>query len=266
MLSNKKPKLVVGLGNPGEEYQYTRHNVGAWFVHALARRYGAVFKADKKFKGELAEIVVKGYKVRLLFPTTFMNLSGVSVRSVCDYYHIEPQEILVAHDELDLAVGDIRLKFSGGHGGHNGLRDTAQHMGKDYWRLRIGVDHPGNKKQVSNYLTKNKTPRKEEEMILVALEKAIDNFEYILVEGYEKAMHQLHSKVLSEAELKEKELKKQKYKELQDKKKAEALVKKSSESSTKPSATGKPAPKKSASGQAKTALQLALEKAQRDEK
>jgi PTH1 family peptidyl-tRNA hydrolase len=194
MLPKSKPKLVVGLGNPGEEYKYTRHNVGAWFVHALGHRYGAIFRADKKFQGELSEVVVKGYKVRLLFPTTFMNLCGVSIRAVCDYYQIEPEEVLVAHDELDLDVGDIRLKFSGGHGGHNGLRDTSQHLGKDYWRLRIGVGHPGNKKQVSNFLTKNKTPRKEEEIILVGIENMVKDFEYLMSEGYEKTMHKLHSK------------------------------------------------------------------------
>jgi len=194
MISNKRPKLIVGLGNPGEEYQYTRHNVGAWFVHALARKYSSSFKAEKKFQGEIADILVNGRKIRLLFPTTYMNLSGVSIRAVCDYYDIEQEEVLVVHDELDLPVGEMRLKFSGGHGGHNGLRDTAQHIGKKFWRLRIGVDHPGNKKMVSNYLTSKKTPREDEELILTGIKKVLDDFEYLLDEGYEKTMQKWHSK------------------------------------------------------------------------
>ena len=261
-LPNNPPKLIVGLGNPGPEYQFTRHNVGVWFVHSLARRYGGEFKLEKKFQGELAEIVVNGHKVRLLFPTTFMNLSGQSVRAVCDYYQIEVEEILVAHDELDLPVGEMRLKFSGGHGGHNGLRDTSQHMGKDYWRLRMGVDHPGNKKQVSNYLTKNKTPRKEEELILVGIEKVINIFEKLMQEGYEKTMHELHQKELSPEQQAEEEKRiaaKKAKKEAWLKKKAEAnaekksVEKKSNEKKIEKNLTNK------------TVLQLAMEKAKREE-
>lgn len=256
MVPNKKPKLIVGLGNPGPEYKYTRHNVGAWFVHALAHKYNAVFKADKKFHGDVAEIVIKGHKVRLLFPTTFMNLSGISVRSVCDYYQIDPEEVLVAHDELDLDVGDVRLKFSGGHGGHNGLRDSAQHIGKNYWRLRIGVGHPGNKKQVSNFLTKNKTPDKEEEMILVGIEKMLKLFEYLMTEGYEKTMLKLHSKELTAEQLKQKEQKARQQKEIREKRKAEKAI--SQEQNTD---TGKVVK----TALPKTALQLAMEKAIREE-
>ncbi len=261
ILPNNPPKLIVGLGNPGAEYQYTRHNVGVWFVHSLARRYGADFKLEKKFQGEIAEIVIKGHKIRLLFPITFMNLSGQSVRAVCDYYQIEPEEILVAHDELDLAVGDMRLKFSGGHGGHNGLRDTSQHMGKDYWRLRIGVDHPGNKKQVSNYLTKNKTPRKEEELILVGIDKVVKLFEKLMHEGYEKTMHTLHQKALSPEELAEEE------KRLAAKKaKKEAWLKKKAEANAeKKQNAKKPDNIKEKNLINKTVLQLAMEKAKREE-
>jgi len=226
-LPNFPPKLVVGLGNPGPEYQYTRHNVG-------------------------------GRKVRLLFPTTFMNLSGQSVRAVCDYYQIDVQEILVAHDELDLPVGEMRLKFSGGHGGHNGLRDTSQHMSKDYWRLRIGVDHPGNKKQVSNYLTKNKTPRKEEELILVGIEKVIQNFEKLMQDGYEKTMHILHQKELSPEQQVAEE------KKLAAKKaKKEAWLKKKAEANAQKKLDDKNNTEKNLTN--KTVLQLALEKAKREE-
>ena len=247
------PKLIVGLGNPGAEYQYTRHNVGAWFVHALANKYGGEFKTERKFQGELAEIVVKGHKVRLLFPTTFMNLCGQSVRAVCDYYQIDAEGILVAHDELDLPVGEMRLKFSGGHGGHNGLRDTSQHMGKDYWRLRVGVDHPGNKKQVSNYLTKNKTPRKEEELILVGIEKVLNVFEKLMDDGYEKTMYELHQKKLTDEQQAEEEKRiaaKKAKKKAWLKKKAEANAEKKSNQNNLTN---------------KTVLQLALEKAKREE-
>lgn len=254
MVSNRVPKLIVGLGNPGDEYKFTRHNVGVWFVHSLARRYGVTLKADKKFHGEIAEIVVKGHKIRLLFPTTYMNLSGVAVRAMCDYYQIDSEQVLVAHDELDLPAGVMRLKFAGGHGGHNGLRDTAQHIGKDYWRLRIGVDHPGNKKQVSNYLTKNKTPQKEEELILVGIEKVLNSFEYLLEHGYEKTMLKLHAKELTPEQIKEKELKVKAAKE-----KKEQYLKK------KALAKDLHKEQKPLSSTNKTILQLALEKAQREE-
>ena len=265
MVSNRTPKLIVGLGNPGEEYKLTRHNVGVWFVHALARCYGAVMKADKKFHGDVAEIIVKGHKIRLLFPTTYMNLSGVAVRAMCDYYQIDSDQILVAHDELDLPVGVMRLKFSGGHGGHNGLRDTAQHVGKDYWRLRIGVDHPGNKKQVSNYLTKNKTPTKEEELILVGIEKTLNIFEYLLSDGYEKAMLKLHAKELTLEQLKEKEIKEKTAKEKKEKYLAAKKLASSNKDKSNPTSLKNSSGNSMANLSNKTALQLALEKAQNEE-
>jgi len=262
VIPNNPPKLIVGLGNPGSEYQYTRHNVGVWFVHALAKHYGVEFKAERKFYGELAEIVLKGQKIRLLFPTTFMNLSGQSVRAVCDYYHIDPEDVLIAHDELDLPVGEMRLKFSGGHGGHNGLRDSSQHIGKDYWRLRIGVDHPGNKKQVSNYLTKNKTPRKEESLILVGIEKVIKLFEKLMQDGYEKTMHVLHQKELTPEQQAEED------KRIAAKKaKKEAWLKKKAAANAEKQLKEKDSFSKRDNKNLgnKTALQMALEKAKREE-
>ncbi|MBT8141549.1 MAG: aminoacyl-tRNA hydrolase [Gammaproteobacteria bacterium] len=259
-IPDNKPKLIVGLGNPGDEYRYTRHNVGAWFVHALARKFGASFKADRKFQGEVAEIIVKGHKLRLLFPTTYMNLSGQSVRAVADYYNIEPEEILVAHDELDLPAGHMRLKFSGGHGGHNGLRDTSQHMGKDYWRLRIGVDHPGNRKQVTNYLIHQKTPREDEEQILVGIEKVIKLLDNLLEDGYEKTMHVLHQKELSPEQLAEEE-----QRQARKKAKKEAWLNRKAEANQE-KARDKSSPNKQIKDIGnKTAIQLALEKARHEE-
>lgn len=249
-IKDVRPKLIVGLGNPGDEYRYTRHNVGAWFVHALGVRFNGEFKADKKFKGETAEIFVEGHKIRLLFPTTYMNLSGQAIRAVTEYYGIEPEEILVAYDDLDLDVADIRLKYSGGHGGHNGLRDTHQHLGKDYWRLRIGVGHPGDKKKVSNYLTKNKPSRKEEEILLVGIKKAVDDLPGLIQDGYEKTMQKWHTKKQTYAGVKERN-------STQDKKPSSgnkdqvSLIKRSS-------VEGKQL-------KAKTALAMALEKAKQEE-
>jgi PTH1 family peptidyl-tRNA hydrolase len=143
-------KLVVGLGNPGAKYARTRHNAGWWFVEALARRHGAEFRAESRHQGEVARLrmPLPGGAVSelwLLKPTTFMNKSGGAVASLAHFHRITPAEILIAHDELDLPSGTARLKLGGGHGGHNGLRDTSAALGPDYWRLRIGIGHPGHK-------------------------------------------------------------------------------------------------------------------------
>ena len=136
-------RIIVGLGNPGPEHQVTRHNAGFWFVDLLARRHGGEFRDYRKYSGETARINISGQEIVLLKPTTYMNRSGLSVRQLSDFYKIAAEEILVAHDELDLPVGSVRLKQGGGHGGHNGLRDTIAHIGETFWRLRLGVGHPG---------------------------------------------------------------------------------------------------------------------------
>ena len=133
-------KLIVGLGNPGPKYTETRHNAGFWFVEALADRYRGNFLPEKKFHGEVARIDIEGSDIWLLKPETYMNRSGLAVSSLASFYKIAPQDVLVAHDEIDLKAGIVRLKSGGGHGGHNGLRDIISHLGtRDFQRLRIGV-------------------------------------------------------------------------------------------------------------------------------
>ena len=152
-------KLIVGLGNPGQNYADTRHNAGSRFVTALAARAGACFKHESRFQGELSKTTLAGRELWLLLPSTYMNHSGESVASLARFYKIPPEAILVAHDELDLAPGSARLKIGGGHGGHNGLRDINEKMGsRDFVRLRLGIGHPGSSSQVTSYVLK-KAPR-----------------------------------------------------------------------------------------------------------
>ena len=146
-------KLIVGLRNPGKAYARTRHNAGGWFVTALAECYNVLFKMDKKLHGELANLDISNEPLKALLPIDFMNHSGVAVRAACQFYRIEPHELLVAHDDLDLPVGRIKLKTSGGHGGHNGLRDIITQLGStEFHRLRVGIGHPGHKDLVLDYV------------------------------------------------------------------------------------------------------------------
>ena len=148
-------KLFVGLGNPGPEYQDTRHNAGFWWLDALARELKVPLALDKSYHGLVARTTVQGNTVWLLAPQTFMNLSGKSVGALARFFKIAPEEILVAHDELDVAPGQVKLKFAGSHAGHNGLRDIHAQLGSgDYWRLRLGIGHPGNKAEVANWVLK----------------------------------------------------------------------------------------------------------------
>ncbi|MES2584159.1 MAG: aminoacyl-tRNA hydrolase [Pseudomonadota bacterium] len=148
-------KLFVGLGNPGPEYEATRHNAGFWWVDALARELKVNLNMDKGYHGLLARTTVHGQTVWLLEPQTFMNLSGKSVGALARFFKIAPNEILVAHDELDIPPGQVKLKFGGSHAGHNGLRDIHAQLGSgDYWRLRLGVGHPGDKAEVVNWVLK----------------------------------------------------------------------------------------------------------------
>ena len=158
-------KLFVGLGNPGPEYEATRHNAGFWWIDALARELKAPLGLDKSYHGQVARTTIGGQTVWLLKPLTFMNLSGRSVAALARFFKITPAEVLVAHDELDIAPGQVKLKFGGSHAGHNGLRDIHAQLGTaDYWRLRIGVGHPGVKAEVINWVLKK--PSKEDRLAM----------------------------------------------------------------------------------------------------
>jgi peptidyl-tRNA hydrolase, PTH1 family len=187
-------RIIVGLGNPGPEHQVTRHNAGFWFVDLLARRHGGEFRDYRKYSGETARINIADREIMLLKPTTYMNRSGLSIRQVSDFFKIAPEEILVAHDELDLPVGTVRLKQGGGHGGHNGLRDTIAHIGEAFWRLRLGIGHPGNKAEVIDYVL-TRASRAEEDLILESIGTTADVMPLLLEQGAERAMTRLHSRV-----------------------------------------------------------------------
>jgi len=186
-------KLIVGLGNPGSNYQDTRHNAGYMLLDEIARGYSANFSAEKKFQGETARVLIEGRDIRLLKPTTFMNLSGESVMAMANFYRIEPAQILVAHDELDLLPGTVRLKSSGGHGGHNGLRDIIKHLGRDFWRVRLGIGHPGEARQVSGFVLK-RAPKSENELLLRCIDDVMREVPNIVTDQVDKAMNTLHTK------------------------------------------------------------------------
>ncbi|WP_332670086.1 aminoacyl-tRNA hydrolase [Aromatoleum sp.] len=170
-MSSATPRLVVGLGNPGAEYTGTRHNAGFWFCEQLADKLGAHFSHESRFHGFVANARDAG--IWLLMPQTYMNRSGQAVGALARFYRIAPAEILVVHDELDIPPGQLRLKFGGGLGGHNGLKDTSAHLGtNDYWRLRVGIGHPGDRNDVANYVLKP-ARREEQAQIEEALERAL---------------------------------------------------------------------------------------------
>lgn len=187
-------QLIVGLGNPGADYENTRHNAGAWFVSELAQNHRATLRPATKFHGLHSTAHILGHDVHLLIPMTFMNLSGQAVGALANFYKIPPEAILIAHDEIDLPVGDIRLKLDGGHGGHNGLRDIIRHLNSNkFYRLRIGVGHPGVSHEVTNYVLK--PPKKSErEEIDAALQKAQHCLPDILDGRFSKAMQELHTR------------------------------------------------------------------------
>jgi PTH1 family peptidyl-tRNA hydrolase len=185
-------ELIVGLGNPGGKYDKTRHNAGFWFLDRLAARFGASFRADGKFHGETAAIRHGDRLVYLLKPTTFMNNSGRAVTAMARFYKLPVGHILIAHDELDLPPGTARLKRGGGHGGHNGLRDMIALGNPDFWRLRLGIGHPGDKHQVIDYVLKQPS-KADRELIDAAIDKSLDVLDLMLDGQMEKAMHKLHS-------------------------------------------------------------------------
>jgi PTH1 family peptidyl-tRNA hydrolase len=185
-------RLIVGLGNPGAEYSETRHNAGFWFCERLARELGTSFTRESRYHGWVAN--ARDVNVWLLMPQTFMNRSGQSVQALAHFYRIDPAEMLVVHDELDIPPGQLRLKFGGGLGGHNGLKDITAHLGtQDYWRLRIGIGHPGDRNEVINYVLK--PPRKEEASeIDAAIDRALLAWPQLAKADYNAAMQKINAK------------------------------------------------------------------------
>jgi len=185
--------MIAGLGNPDSKYERTLHNAGFWFVDALVRKFGGEFRYEKKFDSEICKTGLFGNEVWLVKPQSFMNLSGGPLRGMLDYYRLKAGQLLVAHDEIDLPPGTVRLKLGGGHGGHNGLRDVIQHCGPDFMRLRLGVGHPGEKSSVSNYVLKKGSADVE-----AAVERNVDDavavMQVLIEDGLNAAMKKLHTK------------------------------------------------------------------------
>ena len=186
-------RVIVGLGNPGDRYQLTRHNAGFWLLDTLAAQNNAVFRAEARFSGQLVQIDLAGQSCYLLKPDTFMNLSGRAVSALCHYYRIPIESLLVVHDEIDINPGAVRLKFGGGHGGHNGLRDIINALGsRQFGRLRLGVGHPGNSDQVVDYVLHS--PAKQERVLIEqAIDEALRILPLMAAGEWEKAMQQLHT-------------------------------------------------------------------------
>ncbi|MCW5601747.1 aminoacyl-tRNA hydrolase [Nitrosomonas sp.] len=187
-------KLIVGLGNPGEKYVATRHNVGFHWISRLAEELNIQFKSESKFHGLCTVATQANEQIWLLKPQTYMNASGMAVAAIARFYKITPEQMLVIHDELDLPPGAAKLKFSGGAGGHNGLKDIISHLAtQDFWRLRIGIGHPGNKHAVADYVLH---PPKQDEASLIdeAIQRSLTIWPLIISGDYTAAMHKLHTK------------------------------------------------------------------------
>lgn len=187
-------KLIVGLANPGSQYENTRHNAGGDFVMELARWHNVTLRQDTKYFGLAGRATIQGKDVRFLIPTTFMNLSGKAVVALANFYRIQPEEILVAHDELDLPPGVAKFKQGGGHGGHNGLRDIISKLGnnKNFYRLRLGIGHPGDKNKVAGYVL-TKAPKKDFENTGAVTDEAVRCIDILYKDGLAKAQNRLHS-------------------------------------------------------------------------
>ncbi|WP_066569158.1 aminoacyl-tRNA hydrolase [Snodgrassella sp. CFCC 13594] len=187
-------KLIVGLGNPGAEYEHTRHNAGFDFVDELAWHWKAHFKDEKKFFGQVARAALSTGDVWLLKPDTYMNKSGTAVKALAAFYKIQPSEILVVHDEMDIPCGWVKFKKGGGNGGHNGLKDIQAQLGSaDFYRLRLGIDHPAERAQVVNYVL-HKPRLAEREQIEDAMSKSLTVMPLILADEFSAAQQILHSK------------------------------------------------------------------------
>jgi peptidyl-tRNA hydrolase, PTH1 family len=186
-------KLIVGLGNPGTEYARTRHNAGFQFLDELAARHGAIFRSEPRHRAEVARARIGAAELWLLKPMSYMNRSGDPVRSVSTFYKVPLESILVAYDELDFPAGVVRLKLGGGAAGHNGMRDVIAHMGDGFWRLRIGIGHPGDRTQVLDYVL-GRPDAADAALIHEALAAAADAVPVLLSEGAQIAMNRLHSR------------------------------------------------------------------------
>lgn len=186
-------RLIVGLGNPGLQYFGTRHNAGFWFIDALAQQHGVQFGSDIKLHAETVKATIEGQAVWLLKPTTFMNKSGIAIASALRYYKIAPQEMLVAHDDLDLPAGTGRLKFDGGHGGQNGLRDIFTYLGHGkFYRLRLGIGHPGHKDQVTPWVL-GRPGKTDETAILSAVSASLEVLPLMIQGKFDEVMKRLHT-------------------------------------------------------------------------
>jgi len=186
-------QLVVGLGNPGPEHAATRHNAGFWFIDELARRHDGSLKPEHRYHGDAGRVTIAGAALWLLKPMAYMNRSGLSIRSFCNYLQVPSEKVLVVHDELDLPPGIARLKQGGGAGGHNGLKDVIGHMGEDFWRLRIGIGHPGSRDDVIDYVLERPSAV-DERLIREAIELAVAEFPRLVAEGAELMMNRLHAR------------------------------------------------------------------------
>jgi len=191
--------LIVGLGNPGSEYEATRHNAGFWFVDLLASEHGGRFSQQRKLHGDAAEVTIAGQRIRLLKPMTYMNLSGQAVGAAVNYYKIPTEHVLVAYDELDLPPGRAQLRFDGSSAGHNGIGSVIEHIGTKFWRLRFGVGHPrdqqasGGRKDVINHVLK-RAAGEEEQTLRDKLREAADLLPVMLEQGAERAKNRLHTR------------------------------------------------------------------------
>lgn len=185
--------LIAGLGNPEPRYERTLHNAGFWFADEVARRHSGIFRHEKRFDADVCKVSIAGNEVWIAKPQSYMNLSGAPIRAMLDYYRLEAGQLLVAHDEIDLPAGTVRLKLGGGHGGHNGLRDVIRHCGADFMRLRLGVGHPGHKDQVTAHVLKNASAEIES-AVNRNIGEAADVLPLLVEQGLNAAMKQLHTK------------------------------------------------------------------------
>ena len=187
-------RLMVGLGNPGVEYEHTRHNAGFWFIDQVARQLKTTLTPDRSYVGLIARVQLPEGPLWLLEPMTFMNLSGKSVAPLARFFKIAPQEILVAHDELDLMPGQMKMKLGGSHAGHNGLKDIQAQLGSpDFWRLRLGIGHPGVKAEVINHVLR-KPPAAEREAIDQSIAQALSALDLLIAGDMERAMLKIHAR------------------------------------------------------------------------
>lgn len=187
-------QIIVGLGNPGSEYEQTRHNVGVWLIESLLTQHSKTLRFEKKIFGYITEIELNDHKVKLFKPNTYMNVSGKAINAVLNYYKIPSTGLLVAHDDLDLDPGTIRLKFDGGHGGHNGLRDIIQSIGTNtFYRARIGIGHPGNKNAVTSYVTK-KPSKTDHSKITESIDNLCTYIPELTTGQFDEVMKEIHTR------------------------------------------------------------------------